>query len=227
MNRKQLTTFGLIAGTLFLIGLLAIAYKVQCPSDLMRSIFPVIMALAGAGFAIALPGVLKIGSQSTSAVGAMAVFLILLQWPPTQLEADSKGCDPQMEGLITFQEKALAGVTISLQGSDQSTTSDRHGMFSFKTSTVTVIDSLRLQLSLNDIQLDSVFTVAYSKDIVIKVPSYCANCEHFDQTDKLVRSRVNCSASAFYSEQYVAGFTQAGKEQGLRVNCILGVAKKN
>lgn len=219
MNKQQLTTFGLIAGTAFLLILLALAFNVECPGELMRSIFPVVTALAGAGFAIALPGILKIGGQNISAVGALAVFLLLLKWPPVQLEANSDKCYPELKGIVIFGEKPLAEVTINLVGTNQSTTSDKNGLFRFEARTLPSLDEVQLQLAQDKVQLDSVFTLSGPSPLRIKVPQYCVRCEHQDDKGKIIRQSSKCSAGYQYLQDYVEGYTQAGKEQGLVANC--------
>ncbi|NAY93014.1 hypothetical protein GTQ34_13905 [Muricauda sp. JGD-17] len=232
VNKKQIL-YGIIVGTLFLVVLLVIALTGDgCPTEFQSRIFTPILALAGAGFASALPGFIEIRYRNwITATGSLAVFCVIFFSKPADL-SDFKDCDgnadnrqKNLSGIVYYDNTPIESIEVKLLDQNQTTNTNQFGKFSFPFNFGAVDSSLKIQLKNPNIQLDTVIRidkVALKPSIELHVEKYCVVCTHKNSDGKLTNRRKKCSSSESYISKYAKGFTDSGNEQNLTTNCTYG-----
>jgi hypothetical protein len=221
MTKKQQVTYSTIAGTIFIIVLLAIAILIDCPTEAQARIFNVVLALAAASFAAAIPGFIQVQYNNViTAGGALAVFVIVFVLKPADL-SDLSSCQKYLEGNVMYGSSGLSDANINLVKQNQYTTTNGSGNFALQVDFGSIDNELKVNLKKDSIQLDTTFSIKREElqNIEITVKQYCAECEHTNSSGEIVRQKRKCSTSKKYIQNYIKGFTKAGDEQHLTTNC--------
>lgn len=222
MTKKQQITYSIIAGTLFLCVLLGLAVFIECPTQAQGKIFSVVLALAAASYAASIPGFLNVKVDTgVTAGGALGVFVIVFFWSPADIQ-DFTRCSPAaFAGTLYFGNKPLDAAQIRVIRYNQVTETNSFGNFNFEVNVTSDVD-LKIRVTKNDIDLDTVFVVKAGdlqpfNDLVVQ--KYCIECAHLRQDSLVVGVRTACAATMRYIRGFEDGFTRRGAEQGFETNC--------
>jgi hypothetical protein len=223
MTKNKQIRYGIISGTAFLLILLVIALTVKCPSSFLVLVSRIILSLAAAGYSICIPGAIDVKANNSliTASGAIAVFILIFFWNPAPFESFND-CASRIEGNVMFGAKPAENVQLSFIEINKSTNTNSSGNFSLEVSASEIPVNLRIRLSKQDIQLDTIVKFANStlrENLLIELKEHCVTCEQRDNTQKIVNSKVKCSANRDYINNYIEGFLQAAKEQGRIGTC--------
>ncbi len=222
ITEKQQITYGILAGTVFLIALLVIILLVKCPTETQDNIFTTISALAAASFFAAIIAFLNISyCQVITAGGALAIFMAAFLLKPAQLSMFTS-CNASISGRVYYGEKPQPNVEIQLLKQNLLTNSDGFGDFSLPIDYYTVDPVMQIQLRKTDLGIDTIIGLSKSeirKSLDISVTQHCVTCVQKDSSEVVIDKSQACSGSNDYIREYIEDYTRIGAEQGRAVDC--------
>lgn len=222
VTKKQQITFGLITGVVFLIALMVITLVFGCQVQQSDKIFTIILALAGAAFAMAITGTIGFSNKVVSAGGPLAVFALIFFFNPAQVD-DFKSCQKDFSGTVYFGDKPMKDIRVGLIKSDQSTESNDNGNFTFKNVDFSSLgDEIKINLKNREIDLDTILNLSRKEiksSVDLYVSKYCITCTQKDSLGSTVGRKNTCAATKKYISGYINRITQESMELGLTVVC--------
>jgi len=217
MTDKQQVKYGIIAGTIFLLILLAIAIFIECPTQFQDGLFSTVLALAAASYAATIPGFLKVNmNDKIVASGALAVFVVVFFWKPAQI-TDFKTCANDIEGTVYYGGNPVDGVTVNLVKQNQTETTNQNGNFKLGVDFSSIDDYLALRLTKEEVQMDTTISIAKASlngSLDLKIPQKCVTCIQKDTTANTTTNRQEmCSADNKYINDFIAKYKQGSAEE--------------
>jgi hypothetical protein len=222
MTKKQQITYGVIVGTLFLIALLVIVMNIDCPTEAQSNVFTTILALSAAAFSTVIPGSIDMKYRNiVTAGGSLAVFVLVFLFKPATL-SDFAHCTKTISGTIYLGSKPQSSVELKFLKLNQSTITDNFGSFNLRTDLSNIDDTLYIQLKNEDLKIDTIVSIEKSKlstSLDIYLQEFCVLCVMKNNMGSVIRSIQRCSPSKEFITQFIQGYSHAGREQGLVVEC--------
>ena len=98
-------------GVLFISAIVVLAVKYPTPSQFQYFVFRTVLALAAAGFAVMIPGLLKLELKSwIRATGTIAIFLVVFFFSPAKLASNEPPPVPAFNSVELAADNTLASI---------------------------------------------------------------------------------------------------------------------
>lgn len=109
LKLEQLLAFGF--GVVFLTAIVILAMKYPTPSTFQYTVFRIVLALAAAGFAVMIPGLLKFELKSwIRATGTLVIFVIVFFFSPAKLASNEPPKVPAINSVEPDAENTIASI---------------------------------------------------------------------------------------------------------------------
>jgi hypothetical protein len=100
-----------VFGVLFITTIVVLAVKYPTPSQFQYFVFRTVLALAAAGFAVMIPGLLKFELKSwIRATGTIAIFIVVFFFSPAKLASNEPPKTPAINSIEPATDNTVATV---------------------------------------------------------------------------------------------------------------------
>ena len=119
--------YSIIAGTVFLLLLLAVIILIPCPTGPQLNFFRIFIAIAAGAFAATIPGNIKVTNKMVVATSAIGVFVLVYLVNPAGWSAGDDCKVRMLKATVYVDEQPAAGVEITIPDLGQKFSTDDFG----------------------------------------------------------------------------------------------------